>query len=364
MRVQIDRTAGSIPRTCSCCRSICRAPTTPRRRWPPFFTEAARRIRALPGVVAVGAISDFFIHRQPDYHVALEGQPPKREEDPAPPLTEDQVVPGYFEAMRIPLLRGRLLRDSDLAPGAEQVIVINEEMARRFWPGEDAARAAAEVRPRSRRRTSRGKRSWASSPTCGGSGWTSRRSRTCFSPASSARWTSPCGRRTIRTRRATRSAPRCGRSIPRCRRTASSPSSSASDARWRCDGCRRCSSEALAAVALILSVVGAYGVVHQSVAARTQEIGIRMALGASASSIGRIVLTGGLLPAAVGRRARPRRFAGVEPDDGDVPVRNERARSADLCGGPGAAARGHGRRLSRTGARAARFDPVRALRNE
>ena len=38
-----------------------------------FFTEAARRIRALPGVVAVGAISDFFIHRQPDYHVALGG---------------------------------------------------------------------------------------------------------------------------------------------------------------------------------------------------------------------------------------------------------------------------------------------------
>ena len=129
-----------------------------------FYTEATRRIRALPGVLAVGAISDFFIHRQPDYHVALEGWPPKREEDPAPPLTEDQVVPGYFEAMRIPLLRGRLLRDSDLAQGAEQVIVINEEMARRFWPGQDAlgrrlkygldpgAKTALEDRRRHRRR--------------------------------------------------------------------------------------------------------------------------------------------------------------------------------------------------------------------
>ena len=131
------RTGDSIRATCCCCRSTCRAPTTTRAKVGAFYTEATRRIRALPGVVAVGAIRDFFIHRQPDYRVALEGQPPKREEDPAPPLTEDQVVPGFFEAMRIPLLRGRLLQESDLAPGAPQVIVINEEMARRFWPNQD-----------------------------------------------------------------------------------------------------------------------------------------------------------------------------------------------------------------------------------
>ena len=82
-------------------------------------------------------VSDFFIHRQPDYRVVLEGQSLQRIEDAAPPLTEDQIVPGYFEAMRIPLLRGRWLQDSDLAQGAPLVIVINEEMGRRFWPGED-----------------------------------------------------------------------------------------------------------------------------------------------------------------------------------------------------------------------------------
>jgi putative ABC transport system permease protein len=52
-----------------------------------FFTEAMQRLRALPGVAAVGAVSDFFIHRQPDYRIALEGQPPRRPDDPAPPLT-------------------------------------------------------------------------------------------------------------------------------------------------------------------------------------------------------------------------------------------------------------------------------------
>ncbi len=57
---------------------------------------------------------------------------------------------------------------------------------------------------------------------------------------------------------------------------------------------------ALAAAALILSVIGAYGVIHQSVAARTQEIGIRMALGANAATVLRMVLAGGLAPAVAG----------------------------------------------------------------
>jgi putative ABC transport system permease protein len=51
---------------------------------------------------------------------------------------------------------------------------------------------------------------------------------------------------------------------------------------------------------LILSVVGAYGVIHQSVAARTQEIGVRMALGANAGSVLRLVLTGAMAPALAG----------------------------------------------------------------
>jgi putative ABC transport system permease protein len=57
---------------------------------------------------------------------------------------------------------------------------------------------------------------------------------------------------------------------------------------------------ALAAVALVLSVIGAYGVMHQAVAARTQEIGVRMALGADGAAVGRMVLAGGLGPAVAG----------------------------------------------------------------
>ena len=57
---------------------------------------------------------------------------------------------------------------------------------------------------------------------------------------------------------------------------------------------------ALAAVALTLAMIGAYGVIHQSVTARTREIGVRMALGASAAAVPRMVLTGGLAPAVAG----------------------------------------------------------------
>ncbi len=57
---------------------------------------------------------------------------------------------------------------------------------------------------------------------------------------------------------------------------------------------------ALAAVALTLAMIGAYGVIHQSVMARTREIGVRMALGASATAVQRMVLADGLAPAATG----------------------------------------------------------------
>ena len=264
-----------------------------------FFDDATRRLRALPGVVAVGAVSDFFIHRQPDYRVAIEGQPMRRPDDPAPPLTEDQVVPGYFEAMRIPLLRGRLLQDRDLAEGAPPVVVINEEMARRFWPGQDPV---------------------------------GRRLKYGLDPASKNPWKTVVGVvADMRRQRLDEPAipymfqPGFISQMDIAIRTAGDPTllRDAIRAEMRAldplappygivtveqrlgttVALRRLQTMllvALAGVALILSVIGAYAVIHQSVAARTQEIGIRMALGASAAAVRRMVLAGGLAPAAAG----------------------------------------------------------------
>jgi predicted permease len=264
-----------------------------------FFAEVTRRIRSLPGVAAVGAISDFFIHRQPDYRVAVEGQPPRAADDPAPPLTEDQVIPGYFEAMRIPLLRGRLLRDSDLAPGAPPVIVINEEMGRRFWPGQDpiGRRLKYGLDPNS-------KNPWK---TVVGVVADMRRQRLdepaipyMFQPGITSQM--DLAVRTI-------ADPALLRDAIRAEVRAVDPAAppygivTVEQRLGRTVALRRLQTmllATLAAVALILSVIGVYGVIHQSVAARTQEIGIRMALGASAPAVLRMVLAGGLAPAVAG----------------------------------------------------------------
>jgi putative ABC transport system permease protein len=264
-----------------------------------FYSEATRRIRALPGVVAVGAISDFFIHRQPDYRVALEGQPPKRPDDPAPPLTEDQVLPGYFEAMRIPLLRGRLLLEADLAEGAPPVIVINEEMARRFWPGDDPIG----------KRLKYGLDPGAKNPwkTVVGVVADMRRQR-LDEPAIPYMFQPGINRQMdIAVRTAT--DPELSRDTIRAEIRALDPAVppygvvTVEQRLGRTVALRRLQTlllVALAAVALLLSVIGAYGVMHQSITTRAQEIGLRMALGADAAAVRRMVLSGGLTPAVAG----------------------------------------------------------------
>jgi putative ABC transport system permease protein len=264
-----------------------------------FYTEAARRIRALPGVVAVGAISDFFIHRQPDYRVALEGRPPQRPDDPAPPLTEDQILPGYFEAMRIPLLRGRLLQASDLAQGAAPVIVINEEMARRFWPGQDplGKRLKYGLDPG-------GKNPWK---TVVGVVSDMRRQR-LDEPAIPYMFQPGIIRQmdiAVRTQNDPELLREAVRAELRAIDSAVPPYGivTVEQRLGRTVALRRLQTlllAALAAVGLILSIIGAYGVIQQLVAARTQEIGIRMALGANAPAVLRMILTAGMVPAIAG----------------------------------------------------------------
>jgi putative ABC transport system permease protein len=264
-----------------------------------FYTDAMRRLRALPGVLAVGAVSDFFIHRQPDYRVAVEGRSPQRIEDPAPPLTEDQVIPGYFEAMRIPILRGRTLVDSDLAEGAPQVIVINEEMARRFWPGEDPIG----------KRLKYGLDPGAKNPWKAVVGVVADMRRQRLDEPAIPFMFQPGFNRQSDIAIRTAGDPQLLRDAIRAEMRAIDPTVppygivTVEQRLGRTVALRRLQMlllTALAGVALILSVVGAYGVVQQSVAARTQEIGIRMALGANAAAVLRIVLAGGLAPAVAG----------------------------------------------------------------
>ena len=326
-----------------------------------FFAEALNRIRALPGVVAAGAISDFFIHRQPDYRVAIEGQPPRRPDDPAPPLTEDQVIPGYFEAMRIPLVRGRYLQDSDLSPGAAPVVVINEEMGRRFWPGADPVD----------RRLKYGLDPGSKSPwkTVVGVVADMRRQRLdepaipyMFQPGVTSQM--DIAIRTVGDPEALRNAVRAE---IRTLDPAAPPYGivTVEQRLGRTVALRRLQTmllAALAGVALILSMIGAYGVIHQSVASRTQEIGIRMALGANAAAVRRMVFTGGMGPAVaglviglLGSLALSRTISSFLYETRAVDPLIYTAVTALLLGVTTVACLGPARRASR-------FDPIAALR--
>jgi predicted permease len=249
--------------------------------------------------VAVGAVSDFFIHRQPDYRVALEGRPPQRLDDPAPPLTEDQVLPGYFEAMRIPLLRGRLLEESDTAQGAPPVVVINEEMARRFWPGEDPVG----------KRLKYGLDPGANSPWKTVVGVVADMRRQRLDEAAIPFMFQPGINRQMDLAVRTMNDPALSREAIRTQLLALDPAvppygiTTVEQRLGRTVALRKLQAMlivALATVALLLSMIGAYSVMHQSVSSRTQEIGIRMALGADAGKVRRLLLGGGLAPAMAG----------------------------------------------------------------
>jgi putative ABC transport system permease protein len=102
-----------------------------------FTDEALRRVRALPGVTAAGASDTIpFGGNHSDSVIIAEGYQMKPGESVISP-NQVVVTPGYFEAMGVRLARGRFFRDSDTA-GTLPVIVVDERLAERFWPGQDA----------------------------------------------------------------------------------------------------------------------------------------------------------------------------------------------------------------------------------
>jgi len=108
---------------------------TPEKR-AAFHREFLERIEAMPGVTVAGIVTSLPLSgHNSGTGIHLEGRPEPRPEE-APVVWFRAVTPGYFRALGIPLKRGRLLEARD-REGAEPVGLINETMARRFWPGED-----------------------------------------------------------------------------------------------------------------------------------------------------------------------------------------------------------------------------------
>jgi predicted permease len=113
-----------------------------------FTHEALRRLRELPGVSAVGATNTIpFGGNNSNSVILAEGYQMKPGESVISPSQVD-VTAGYFEAMGVKLVRGRFFdeRDAPIAttttavggrPNAPRSIIVDETLARRFWPAQD-----------------------------------------------------------------------------------------------------------------------------------------------------------------------------------------------------------------------------------
>ena len=102
-----------------------------------FFRNLLDRVQALPGVVSAGAASELPLDGGSNGAVVIEGQPAPKDVWSSPLVELCIVSPNYFRTMRIPLLSGRDVAETD-TPDTPPVAVINETMAHRFWPHQDA----------------------------------------------------------------------------------------------------------------------------------------------------------------------------------------------------------------------------------
>jgi putative ABC transport system permease protein len=99
-----------------------------------FFEEAMKQIRAIPGVRSAGAADQIpYDGVERNIHYAVDGQPVPAD---LPLVRYTRAMPGYFETMEIPLLRGRTFSAEDRADSLP-VAVINESMAARHWRNQD-----------------------------------------------------------------------------------------------------------------------------------------------------------------------------------------------------------------------------------
>ena len=116
--------------------------TLPRSKYPTslaqgaFFDEILDRVKGLPGVVAVGEISDTPLRgNNPTFEFAVEGA--MRAPSDAPIQAGLRAIStGYLRTAGIPVVKGRDFAPVDHAGGAP-VAIVNQTMARQFWPGLD-----------------------------------------------------------------------------------------------------------------------------------------------------------------------------------------------------------------------------------
>ncbi len=258
-----------------------------------YFGGLVRRVGSIPGVEAAGLSDTLPLGRNRSWGAAEVGvqYPPGKYPDAFPRL----VDPNYLKAMKIPLIAGRQF-DEVFNPKAEKAVVINENMARMLWPGSSplgrkitangestVIGVVANVRHSSLEESS-GNEMYLDYRQCGD--WStlemvvrSRRPMETLVPAVRAALAE------YDTKLPTTGFYKLERLVD--------------DA----VGPRKFITRLLgffSGLALALAATGLYGVIAYSVTQRTQEIGIRMAVGAQRSDVLGLIAKGGLGLVAIG----------------------------------------------------------------
>lgn len=287
-------------------------PAADSSRHASFYVDALERVRAVPGVVAASYINHLPLAGDNwGFPFRLEGKPVPRPGE-SPSATYRVVFPGYFETMRLPILQGRDIAQTDRL-GAPPVVVVNEFMARTHWPGESAVG----------KRIAIGDTAWITVvgvvKNAVRESWSAKPEEEMYLPffqtPSYMKGTGASRYMTLVAHTACNARP-CDASsfAPRIRDAVRGAEPHApisavatmeaivadatADARFYV-----VLLAAFAGVALLLAAVGIYGVMSYAVSRRTREIGIRIALGAEPSLVLRAVVSEGMTLAAAGAGA-------------------------------------------------------------
>jgi predicted permease len=267
----------------------------------PFIAELLARSRALPGVTAATMGMDLPLDggRMGMGGLLVAGVQPPRGLDSIP-IDWNVVEPGWFDTLKLPLVRGRDFSEADTET-APPVAILNEAAARAFWPGQD---------PIGRQVTTAG------SPVA------QRRALTIVGIAKDARLMSlgepaepyiyvPVAQMSVtrvhllvRTADGHTTIPQIREIVrtlnPNLPVNEAMPLSQVTAIGLVPQRIAAAVAGSLGLVGLLLAAIGIYGVTSYAVSRRTREIGIRVALGANEGSVLRLVLRQGLLLAGIG----------------------------------------------------------------